>query len=364
MDLHKIKSPTLILDEQKCRDNINYMLNKAKNHNLELRPHFKTHQSKVIGNWFREAGIHKITVSSIKMAKYFAEDKWNDITIAFPVNIREIEDINNLADKIKVNLTIENTESIDFLTENLQNKVGYFIKIDTGYKRTGVSFDIFLTIDKIIKASENSPHLNFKGFISHSGHTYNANSKEEILAIHNDSLKKLSSLKNQYIDKYPNLIISTGDTPSNSLAKNFENITELRPGNFVFYDLMQLNLGSCSFNNIAVVMACPVVAKHSDRNEVIIYGGGVHFSKESIMVQDQKIYGQLVNLSENGWENIIENAYLIKLSQEHGTLKVSNEIFDTIKIGDIVGIIPIHSCMTANLMREYFTIENKKIDHL
>lgn len=364
MYLNDIKVPTLVLDEIKCKKNIKKMIDKAKRHNLALRPHFKTHQSKIVGNWFREQGVDKITVSSLKMAKYFADDNWNDITIAFPVNIREINEINELSNELNLNLTIENIESINFLSEKLENPVGFFIKIDTGYKRTGVSFDIFLIIDKIIKASEKCPKLKFKGFISHSGHTYNAKSKEEILAIHEDSLNKLSSLKKQFIDQYPKIIISTGDTPSNSLAENFEEITELRPGNFVFYDQMQFELGSCLFDEIAVAMACPVVAKHPNRNEIIIYGGGVHFSKESIVINGQKVYGKLVVLTENGWKEYSENLYLAKLSQEHGTIKVSDELLKEIKIGDLVGVIPIHSCMTANLLGSYVSTNAEIIDHL
>lgn len=364
MNLNHIKTPTLILDEKKCKANINFMIKKSRENNLSFRPHFKTHQSKIVGNWFREKGIKAITVSSLKMASYFVEDNWNDITVAFPVNIREIDHINALAKSIQLNLTIENTESIEYLNSNLNFALGFFIKIDTGYKRTGVSFDVLLSIEQILKAAKKNAYLNFKGFISHSGHTYNARSKEEILEIHKDSLQKLLALKNQFIDKYPELIISTGDTPSCSLANDFNDIDEIRPGNFVFYDLMQYNLGSCNTEQIAVVMACPIVAKHSERNELIIYGGGVHFSKEFIEKENQRIYGQMVEFSEDGWNKPYENCYLTKLSQEHGTLKVNNEIFNTTKVGDIVGVIPVHSCMTANLMGEYITTNNEIIDHL
>ena len=101
-----ITKPTLILDKEKCLRNIEKMVSKAENNNLTLRPHFKTHQSLIIGDWFKMFGINSITVSSIVMAKYFAENGWNDITVAFPVNIREIAEINKLAQKIKLNILI------------------------------------------------------------------------------------------------------------------------------------------------------------------------------------------------------------------------------------------------------------------
>ena len=83
-----LTQPTLILDEARCKANIRHMCRKANDQGVVLRPHFKTHQSKIIGRWFGDMGIDKITVSSVGMARYFAEDGWKDITIAFPVNVR------------------------------------------------------------------------------------------------------------------------------------------------------------------------------------------------------------------------------------------------------------------------------------
>jgi len=71
MDLKGIKKPTLVLDENKCRSNIAMMAEKAKRSGVIFRPHFKTHQSVTIGNWFRDEGIENITVSSVTMASFF-----------------------------------------------------------------------------------------------------------------------------------------------------------------------------------------------------------------------------------------------------------------------------------------------------
>ncbi len=80
---------------------------KARRHNVTLRPHFKTHQSAEIGSWFRDFGINSIAVSSVEMANYFAKNGWDDITIAFPVNILETDKINKLAGNISLNLLVE-----------------------------------------------------------------------------------------------------------------------------------------------------------------------------------------------------------------------------------------------------------------
>ena len=46
-------------------------------------------------------------------------EEWDDITLAFPVNIHEIDLINALSAKIKLNLTVYNLETLLFLEKNL-----------------------------------------------------------------------------------------------------------------------------------------------------------------------------------------------------------------------------------------------------
>jgi D-serine deaminase-like pyridoxal phosphate-dependent protein len=110
----KIIRPTLLVDKEICLRNMERMAQKAAEHNLRFRPHFKTHQSLKIGKWFRQFGVEAITVSSVQMAEYFAGDGWNDITIAFPVNILEIDNINRLASGIKLGLLVENTKAATY----------------------------------------------------------------------------------------------------------------------------------------------------------------------------------------------------------------------------------------------------------
>ena len=84
-----ITRPTLLLDVVRARRNIARMADKARRNGVRFRPHFKTHQSAAIGAWFRAEGVACITVSSVTMARYFADQGWQDITIVFPVNVRE-----------------------------------------------------------------------------------------------------------------------------------------------------------------------------------------------------------------------------------------------------------------------------------
>lgn len=361
--MREIIRPTLVLDKEQCIQNIKTMVEKTAKHKVRFRPHFKTHQSVQIGEWFKKFNVKAITVSSVRMAEYFATNGWSDITLAFPVNILEIENINRLAANIKFNVVVENKETALILATKIKHQLGVYFKIDTGYNRTGILSSKTSTIDSLLKILEKNKKLSFKGFLAHTGHTYQARSKNEIYSRHFDALLKLRSLKNEYQRNFPALEISMGDTPAASICNNFDGVDELRPGNFVFYDLMQQNLNVCSFDDIAVKLVCPVVAKHLARNEVVILGGAVHLSKDSITnVNGKQMFGRIV-INKDGEKTLLPPLnYVSNLSQEHGILKVTQKQFKNFQIGELVEIIPVHSCLTANLMGYYQTTDGEIID--
>lgn len=356
----KIITPKLIVDKERCIANIHKMASKAKTNQMLLRPHFKTHQSIEIGRWFKMFGINAITVSSVKMAAYFANDGWNDITIAFPFNTLEINELNKLPENIKINIIADNATTIQKVIDDITREVGVYIEISTGYKRSGISYDEIDTIKCIVKKINESPKLELKGFLTHAGNTYQAKSTAEIIKIHRHSVNKMNELFDLFAEEYPTISISIGDTPGCSCSDYYKNIAEIRPGNFIFYDVMQYYLGACNLNEIAIKVACPIVSKQASRNELVIYGGAIHFSKDYINIKNgDQLFG--LSIPKEGGHNIENYGKLCRLSQEHGVLKVSTEEFNSYNIGDIIYVLPIHSCLTINAMREIITTQNDRI---
>lgn len=350
----KIAKPTFLVNEIICRKNIHEMAEKARKSCIDFRPHFKTHQSAEIGSWYRDEGIDKITVSSVSMAEYFSNHGWSDITIAFPYNPLESIQIERLAKKIKLNIQIESKESLDHLNKNVQEKVTYFIKIDVGTGRTGIPESRFSEIPNLCN-SENKKHT-FKGFLFHAGHSYKSLNKNDAQIIYDESIiiaEKATSVAGKKV------FLSYGDTPTCSLLNSFKGIDEIRPGNFAFYDYMQFKFGSCRLEDIAVCLVCPVVAIHEDRNEAIIYGGSVHFSKDSVGYSEGQ-FGLVVDLYKNEWKPTPVGS-LKKLSQEHGTVVGTKQYISSLKIGDLIYVLPVHSCLTANLQQSYLTLSGKVI---
>ena len=153
--------PTLVISKNTALNNIAQMTTKAEKSGVIFRPHFKTHQSSEIGEWFRDFCIRQITVSSVQMAEYFAEHGWSDITIAFPVNILEIENLRQLSKKINLNLLVESADTVRYLVKHLSTSYHPDLQTHSGTVGHGAGI-----IRRLPASSWTSPY-----FLSHLSRT-------------------------------------------------------------------------------------------------------------------------------------------------------------------------------------------------
>jgi D-serine deaminase-like pyridoxal phosphate-dependent protein len=353
----KVKKPALVVDKSKVLRNIRRMMDKvtASGGSIRFRPHFKTHQSVETGEWLRELGVTSITVSSVDMAIYFALQGWKDITIGILLNPFQLPDLKNIDHSVALHLLVDTKDAVIQLDRELDREVNVWLKIDTGYHRSGIEWHNRGEILATAKAIEPIEKLNFKGVFTHSGHSYDAQSTAEIKQVYHDTVTKLQYIRDFLAQKGIQPVeISIGDTPTASVMEKFYGIDELRCGNFVYYDLMQMQLGSCREEEIAAAVACPVIGRYPQRDEIVIYGGAIHISKESVTLEGgQKAYGLVAMPDEllQHWGPALKHTYVTSLTQEHGIIKTPHEMLNRIKVGDTVMILPVHSCLTANLLK-------------
>lgn len=364
LELSTITQPTLLIDEEKCCANIQRMADKAQRHGVQLAPHFKTHQSALVGQWVRAAGIQAATVTSLKMATYFAQHGWSDITIAFPLNVRELPEIIALARQIRLTVFINSIATAQRVAEVASDvQLHFYAEIDAGYHRSGVPYEDTELLTRLLATTQPGAGLRFVGFYTHAGNTYDATSADEVVRIHQEVLNRLRNLKGRFEEKYPDTQLSLGDTPACSIAEDFGGVSVIRPGNFVYYDLTQHSVGANAIEDMAICLACPVVSVHPERSEVIVHGGWVHLGKDSLPDErGEPYYGRVVELHSNGWSSPVAEAKVKKVSQEHGVVSLLPEIMNEVQIGDLLGVLPIHACATADAMRYLMTLTGKKIE--
>jgi D-serine deaminase-like pyridoxal phosphate-dependent protein len=348
--------PFMLLNKEICINNIKRMIAKVKKNNLTLRPHFKTHQSAEVAEWFRQLGVYSCAVSSFQMAEYFAKAGWTDITVAFPVSPFDSKSIEGIAKSINLNILFSSYHNLISLNGKISNKVGVYIELDCGHDRSGIKPDNTREIALMINLIGQNELYQFKGFLTHAGQTYNSKSKEEVEIVHHKTLTLLTQIKSFWKESHPDISISYGDTPSCSISNDFWGVDELRPGNFVFYDMTQVGIGSCSVDDIAVALICPVIDVYPERGEAIIRGGAVHLSKDFIIDPNQtKSFGSICPIKGKGWDMPYEGLWIQSLSQEHGLIASKDkELISILKPGQLIAVLPVHSCLTVDTMGELY----------
>ena len=355
-----IRRPTLVLDRARAVRNIERMVARVSSAGVALRPHFKTHQSVGVGRWFRDAGVSAITVSSVAMARYFAEDGWTDITVAFPINVLELGDVAELAERVRLGVLVDSQDAVRVLVRRSRAPLRVWLKIDTGYGRAGVAWDDRARITAVADDILGAANLEFAGILSYNGLTYTERTPEGVVRVHDEALEKLRAVREHLVSHGAEACaVSIGDTPGASLAEDFAGVDELRPGSFVFYDLMQVAMGSCTPDDIAAAVACPVVGVYPERGRVLLYGGAIHLSAESMEGEDGRvIFGQASRTWPGGARPFTP---VVSLSQEHGVLEVDPQWAAGLRLGDLVCVLPVHSCLTCNLHTGFVTLHGEKL---
>jgi D-serine deaminase-like pyridoxal phosphate-dependent protein len=358
-----LAKPTLVLDEGRVRRNLARWAARAARFGVRFRPHFKTHQSRHIGRIFRAFGVEAITVSSVDMASYFAADGWRDILIAFPFNILEADEIGRLAARCRLGLLVESADGLPAIARAVPAPVDVWIKINVGANRAGAEWNDRALLDAIALESARHPNLRLRGLLTHNGRTYAARTLDELARVHADAMRKMVKARSALVDSgFPGLEISVGDTPSCSRLDDFAAADEIRPGNFVLFDVTQAELGACAEEDIAAAVACPVVSTHPARNEAVLFGGAIHLSKDDFLSRrDGRIYGRVCRPAGDGWGPILPDTAVTALSQEHGIIKTTSAEMTRIKAGDILFILPVHACLTVNLWDHFVGSDGRRI---
>lgn len=352
-----ITSPSVVIDQARAQANIQRMARKAAAAHAVFRPHFKTHQSALIARWFQQEGVQRITVSSLTMAEFFADLGWQDITLALLFNPLEIKRASHLAQRLedrggRLGFTVESPEVVDLIAKNTGCRTNIWLKIDTGYGRTGIKWNDAAGLGRTLdKCHELAVPV---GLLTHSGHSYTALSPFEVKDIYAETVVRMRAARVHTGNT--NLKISLGDTPTCSLVDDLSACDEIRPGNFVFNDLMQLEIGSCGEKDLASATACPVLGVYPERQQVVIHGGAVHLSKEHLTDKNGRpVYGCLGTVSSTGLDEVLPQAPLTSLSQEHGVIDFKNDFEKLAKNlvpGDLVLVWPVHSCLTCDQLKD------------
>eukprot|EP01080_Neovahlkampfia_damariscottae_P012282 gene12282-5865_t len=359
--LKQLETPSVLIDKQILIKNIKNMQKISNKHKLKLRPHIKTHKCVEIAKIQQQEGSVGISCSKHQEALVFLESGFNNITVTHPLidenKILVLLQKSNDFDS-NVNLTFDSMyglSNIERVANKIKKKIPIFLKIDVGLNRCGVDPEDTEKINQIIEFIKNSQYLEFMGLISHAGNSYMAKDKEAVLEVAKKEIDILNTLHSKMLKKIFFKEISIGSTPTCLVSDYYKNITEIRPGNYVFNDKTPLRLDLIEKNEIALSVLSTVVSEN--QNYYIIDSGSKTLTSDSGgHGSSSDSFGDVFKLDD--FPNKNEFLKVNKLSEEHGWISKPKEKIDDFAIGSKCRIIPNHSCPISNLIDEFVIVEN------
>ena len=361
MRIEETKTPSLLLDIMRVGRNAERMSAKAARLGVRLRPHIKTHKCIEVAKIQTAGHSGAITVSTLAETRAFAKHGFNDITYAVPIERGKFADaIEILKSGVKLNLLTDDAATVKALDESSGKagvKFDVFLKIDCGTHRVGVEPDTkeAVEIPRLISDSQN---LNFAGILTHAGHSYDVETKEQILEVaHHERDVMVALAEKLRSDGIEVPTVSVGSTPTMSQVDHLDGVDEIRPGNYIFFDNFQATLGSCSFADTALTVLAAVM--HKGKDKLVVDAGAIALSKDRgpFGLDPSCGYGHVLDLEGNE-----TGLRITGMSQEHGEITAGgSEFFDHLRVGDRVRVLANHSCLTAAQHSHYNAMENGEI---
>ncbi len=329
-----IETPALVVDLDRLTDNVERMTDRVGQRGLALRPHAKTHKSVEIARMQLDAGAAGLTVATLSEAEVFADSGLSDLFIAYPVFPRgpKADRLRRLLDRVDLSVGIDNPAGAAAVADAAAGRsVRVVLEIDSGQHRTGVA--PAQAADLARWCSELG--LQVVGVFTHGGHSYKDPGAPSGASVdEGDTLVQAHhTLSAAGFDVS---VVSAGSTPTTGVERPPE-VTEERPGSYVFYDRQQLALGACRREQLALTVAATVVSVRHDR--FVVDAGS------KALASDRPPW-----LEGHGWVPELGDAVVTALSEHHGIVEGAPALPS---VGDVVAVVPNHVCTVVNLFDEY-----------
>jgi D-serine deaminase-like pyridoxal phosphate-dependent protein len=348
--LQSADTPLVMVDYRKLAANLDDMAGFARSHAVKLRPHAKTHKTAEIARLQLERGAVGITVAKVGEAEQLANHGVTDILVAYPIiGQAKLQRLYSLAERIRLSTIIDSVEGAvalsDFFAQS-GKQIDVYVKVDSGLHRCGRLPGNDAA--ELVRQASALSGVRVIGLLTHAGHAYGALDTEAVQKIGRQeaaSLLETAALLPPSNDTY--FEISVGSTPTVKISGAVSGVTEIRPGNYVFYDMTQVRLGIVPIEKCALRVLTQVVSRPAPDRIVIDAGA-------KTLALDRGAHG-MEGVVGYGYVVGYPHAAIERLSEEHGVIRVSPD--DRIAAGDLLEIIPNHACPVVNLTDELVVVD-------
>ncbi|MCA1725616.1 MAG: alanine racemase, partial [Thermomicrobia bacterium] len=274
MGYEELDTPSVIVDVDLLERNIAEMAAVARAAGVQLRPHIKTHKSPRIARMQLEAGAVGITCAKLGEAEVMAEGGITDIFVCYPlVTAMKVRRLAALARRpgMTVSTIVDSPEGVAVLSSIFAGEpapLEVLVKVDAGLGRVGVAPGD--TTVALAQRVADAPGLRFGGICMHEGQTYKYPDSEERAEAGRAAARSLIATA-RALDAVglPPARVSSGSTPGGPATASVAGITEMRPGNYAFYDAMQVGLNVVPPERCALRVLVTVVS-HTARDRAVM----------------------------------------------------------------------------------------------
>jgi len=338
-----LSTPFVWVDLDIMEKNISEMITSLKKHGLKHRPHIKAHKSIEIAKMQLEAGASGITCAKISEANVMAKAGIKDIFIAYSIIGQDkIDRLDKLMDIADIKVTVDNMVAAKQLSElgvRKNKKVKVYIEIATWIKRGGVDYgeDLVDFAKELLKLKG----ISIEGLFGYVGVRPFLKTKEQIKEFAKEEAVNLVKAKELLVVNGIEIkYLSGGGSITSVCPEELAFLTESRAGNYIFYDLNSVYLGAASIEQCALRVKATVITI-PEAGYATIDAGSKTLSSDT---KENRGFGHIVDYP---------NAKIYKLNEEHGFIKY-NPSQDNFEIGQVIDIIPNHSCVLPNMCNYIF----------
>ncbi|HMM22248.1 MAG TPA: alanine racemase [Selenomonadales bacterium] len=341
MNIADLVTPNFLVDLDILETNIGKMAAACKARGVALAPMTKTHKSTVIAGLQRKHGAGGFLTGTLDEAEGLVNQGFDNITLAYPVAGREnVARVAALAGRTDLTICLDGAAAareLDAALSAAGRKIRYLIIVDCGLGRFGVAPEAAPALAAELASCS---ALSFRGISTHPGQAYAASGPEDVARVAQEEIQALAAAKKALAARgFSVPVVATGSTPTAEPAMASGVVTVLRPGNYVFFDNIQMALGvateaDCSLTVLATVISRP-------RPDTLIIDAG-----SKCLGLDKGAHGNAL-LAGFGLVKGHPELLVAALSEEVGKVRIVGPT--TVTVGDKLEIIPNHACSVANM---------------
>lgn len=362
MNLTQLRTPCVLVDSPRVERNLHRLQTAANARALRLRPHAKTHKSIELARRQIAGGAVGICCAKLGEAEIFAAAGIEDIRLPYPLNPASAERVLELLDQTRLSFIVDHLAVARGWSDVMQRAgrdVDVLVKVDVGFHRCGIDPEQPDAAEFIARIAK-LPGLRFRGLLSHAGHGYGATSEDQVRAIAEAEAAVMSRLAEAVRARGIEVTeLSVGATPTVRYSLKQDGVTELRPGNYIYFDRTQVSLGAAQWDNCALTVLARVVAKPAPDRVILDSGSKTLTNDLARGFTPAAGYGTVLR-SITGLQVPDEALAIERLSEEHANVRVAAGA-QNLEPGDLVRIVPNHSCVVSNLVDAAWLVDGERV---